>query len=207
MTKKMKPFTLYVALVLCVGAGHGVAAHAQSIDRAAQGDSVLIDSEALSGSRGRIALNAAAGLNNQQANAASVAIGSHSTTFASVGQSAPDTVLRSSSVDNQAWILNGVMGAAHGLLSINQASGDQNRQSNTMRVEIADVATSSDDVLAATVSGQPAAPRPAANPTGRREVGIAEGAFSGANGIVQINQAAGMQNVTANTVQLRANGL
>jgi hypothetical protein len=38
-------------------------------------------------------------------------------------------------------------------------------------------------------------------------VGISEGAFNGANGIVQINQAAGMQNVTANTVQLRATGL
>ncbi|MCX7203334.1 MAG: hypothetical protein NTV17_14025 [Burkholderiales bacterium] len=199
--------SLHLAVVLCLLMGHGEAARAQSIDRAAQGDSVLIDAEALSGSRGRIALNAAAGLNNQQANAASVAIGTHSATYTSVGQSAPDSTLRSSSVDNQAWILNGVMGAAHGLLSINQASGDQNRQSNTMRVEIADMAVSSDDVLAATVSGQPAAPRPAVNPTGRREVGIAEGAFNGANGIVQINQAAGMQNVTANTVQLRATGL
>ena len=199
--------SLHLAVVLCLLMGHGGAARAQSIDRAAQGDSVLIDAEALSGSRGRIALNAAAGLNNQQANAASVAIGTHSATYTSVGQSAPDSTLRSSSVDNQAWILNGVMGAAHGLLSINQASGDQNRQSNTMRVEIADMAVSSDDVLAATVSGQPAAPRPAVNPTGRREVGIAEGAFNGANGIVQINQAAGMQNVTANTVQLRATGL
>ena len=199
--------SLHLAVLLCLLMGHGEAARAQSIDRAAQGDSVLIDAEALSGSRGRIALNAAAGLNNQQANAASVAIGTHSATYTSVGQSAPDSTLRSSSVDNQAWILNGVMGAAHGLLSINQASGDQNRQSNTMRVEIADMAVSSDDVLAATVSGQPAAPRPAVNPTGRREVGIAEGAFNGANGIVQINQAAGMQNVTANTVQLRATGL
>ena len=199
--------SLHLAVVLCLLMGHGGAARAQGIDRAAQGDSVLIDAEALSGSRGRIALNAAAGLNNQQANAASVAIGTHSATYTSVGQSAPDSTLRSSSVDNQAWILNGVMGAAHGLLSINQASGDQNRQSNTMRVEIADMAVSSDDVLAATVSGQPAAPRPAVNPTGRREVGIAEGAFNGANGIVQINQAAGMQNVTANTVQLRATGL
>jgi len=199
--------SLHLAVVLCLLMGHGGAARAQSIDRAAQGDSVLIDAEALSGSRGRIALNAAAGLNNQQANAASVAIGTHSATYTSVGQSAPDSTLRSSSVDNQAWILNGVMGAAHGLLSINQASGDQNRQSNTMRVEIADMAVSSDDVLAATVSGQPAAPRPAVNPTGRREVGISEGAFNGANGIVQINQAAGMQNVTANTVQLRATGL
>ena len=199
--------SLHLAVVLCLLMGHGEAARAQSIDRAAQGDSALIDAEALSGSRGRIALNAAAGLNNQQANAASVAIGTHSATYTSVGQSAPDSTLRSSSVDNQAWILNGVMGAAHGLLSINQASGDQNRQSNTMRVEIADMAVSSDDVLAATVSGQPAAPRPAVNPTGRREVGIAEGAFNGANGIVQINQAAGMQNVTANTVQLRATGL
>jgi hypothetical protein len=199
--------SLHLAVVLCLLMGHGGAARAQGIDRAAQGDSVLIDAEALSGSRGRIALNAAAGLNNQQANAASVAIGTHSATYTSVGQSAPDSTLRSSSVDNQAWILNGVMGAAHGLLSINQASGDQNRQSNTMRVEIADMAVSSDDVLAATVSGQPAAPRPAVNPTGRREVGISEGAFNGANGIVQINQAAGMQNVTANTVQLRATGL
>ena len=198
---------MHTAAVLCLLMGLGGVACAQGIDRAAQGDSVLIDAEALSGSRGRIALNAAAGLNNQQANAASVAIGSHSATFTSVGQSAPDTASRSSAVDNQAWILNGVMGAAHGLLSINQASGDQNRQSNTMRVEIADMAASSDDVLAATVSGQPGAPRAAANPTGRREVGIAEGAFNGANGIVQINQAAGMQNVTANTVQLRATGL
>ena len=199
--------SLHLAVVLCLLMGHGGTARAQSIDRAAQGDSVLIDAEALSGSRGRIALNAAAGLNNQQANAASVAIGTHSATYTSVGQSAPDSTLRSSSVDNQAWILNGVMGAAHGLLSINQASGDQNRQNNTMRVEIADMAVSSDDVLAATVSGQPAVPRPAVNPTGRREVGISEGAFNGANGIVQINQAAGMQNVTANTVQLRATGL
>lgn len=199
--------TSHIAVLLCVLMGHGGAARAQSIDRATQGDSVLIDAEALSGARGRIALNAAAGLNNQQANAASVAIGTHSATYTSVGQSAPDTYLRSSSVDNQAWILNGVMGASHGLLSINQASGDQNRQSNTMRVEIADVAASSDEALAATVSGQPTAPRATVNPSGRREVGIAEGAFNGANGIVQINQAAGMQNVTANTVQLRATGL
>jgi hypothetical protein len=196
-----------LSVTVCLLMGPVSAARAQSLDGGMRGDSVLIDAEALSGSRGRIALNAAAGLNNQQANAASVAIGSQSATFTSVGQSAPDAALRSSSVDNQAWILNGVMGAARGLMSINQASGDQNRQSNTMRVEIADVAASSDDVLAATVSGQPAAARTASNPAGRRDVGIAEGAFSGANGIVQINQAAGMQNVTANTVQLRAIGL
>jgi hypothetical protein len=192
----------------CLTLGLMGVAHGQSFEQGdPRGDSVFIENEALSGARGRIAVNAAAGVNNQQANAASVAFGGQTSTFASVGQSGSDGLVRSSPINNQAWILNGVLGDARGLLSINQASGDQNRQSNTMVIDVADTGSSGDDILAGSVAGPQSQGTRSAPSSGRREAGIAPGAFSGANGVVQINQAAGMQNVTANVIQFRTLGL
>jgi len=181
---------------------------AQSIETVdLRGDNVFIENEALSGARGRIAVNAASGLNNQQANAASVALGGQTSTYSSVSQGGSDTVVRSSPVNNQAWILGGVLSHSRGLLSINQASGDQNRQNNALAVDVADLASQGDDILAANTAGPAlASPRPSAL-GGKREAGIAEGAFNGANGVLQINQTAGMQNVTSNVIQLRTLGL
>lgn len=195
-------------LTACLTACSLSCAMAQSIETVdPRGDNVFIENEALSGARGRIAVNAASGLNNQQANAASVALGGQTSTYSSVSQAGSDAVVRSSPVNNQAWILGGVLSHSRGLLSINQASGDQNRQSNALAVDVADLASQGDDVLAANTAGSaPAATRPSTM-GGKREAGIAEGAFNGANGVLQINQTAGMQNVTSNVIQLRTMGL
>lgn len=163
-----------------------------------------MDGKALDGSSGAIAVNLSAGDFNQQANLRALAVGEQAAVRITAQQqqkrntaNAPDVAV--ASIGGQA------LGNASGLISINQASGTANAQLNTASAVLAPQgtsATSTDQWLAnvcackqdTTTAGQDqgrSAPR-------TRAAAVEAEAMRGAQGVVQLNQIAGSNNVTAN---------
>lgn len=163
-----------------------------------------LDGNALHGATGAIGVNLSAGDFNQQANLRAIAAGDQAAVriTAQQGQShnlasAPDVAV--------AVIRGSALGQASGLISINQASGTANAQLNTASVALAQQRTSGAsteqwlaDVCACKQETTPAGSgQPASGPRTRATV-VDAGAMRGTQGVVQLNQIAGSNNVTAN---------
>ncbi|MBI4753947.1 MAG: hypothetical protein HY778_00670 [Betaproteobacteria bacterium] len=163
----------------------------------------IIGPQALSEVRGRLALNLSAGYSNIQANGAAIAIGAGEAVVTAASHSV-QTVLRpaAESATATATIADEAFARAAGLLSINQTSGAGNAQANHVAIGMGtDPETLAESQLSAVVSGStPAGPGAG---TRVREASVADTAFSGTRGLVQINQSAGSGNSTANNFALR----
>lgn len=165
----------------------------------------VINGAALSGIRGRFAVNIAAGDSNAQTNAAAIAIGLSDTTagaYAGVAQRADARQVAMPGVAT-ASIADRAFTNAVGMVSINQTSGAGNAQANTVAFGMGfDVGVVAESVLSATASGvAPAGSR--GGVASSRSVSIADTAFEGSRGLVQVNQSAGSGNSTANNFALR----
>jgi len=165
----------------------------------------VIDAEALGGSVGVVAVNVAAGDANLQTNAAALAQNVNGGSTARVAATqlanldsnlAPDVAI--------ARIGGHAFAGSAGLISINQASGQANAQANGVAFALGiDGEAIAESVLAQTLpeSVTPAEPGPPRK--GLREAAIADTAFEGAQGVVQVNQSAGSGNTTANRFALQ----
>ncbi|WP_298393853.1 hypothetical protein [uncultured Azonexus sp.] len=165
----------------------------------------VIGHAALNQAHGVIAVNQAAGDDNQQANLRAFAGNSDS---ASIDAS----VLLDQSATNAPVRADGVMQAhvaaafqsMRGVLSINQVAGAGNRQGNLVSIgrghggEVL-----SDRVLSENVAVSPSPAAVEASTTKVRQVSIDDNAFVGARGIVQLNQTAGVGNQSANLLGIR----
>ena len=165
----------------------------------------VITNNALSNIKGILGVNQAAGDLNLQANvrALSDVPGSAATAEVhqfSVGVEVNDADTSFSRIEENAF-QNSV-----GLLSINQASGSGNVESNSIAIspevrvgEIADdvLAAASLDVMQSTDNGGKKSSQ------SLRNVNVDETAFRGAKGVLQLNQAAGMHNVTRNRIVMQ----
>jgi len=92
---------------------------------------------------------------------------------------------------------------ASGAIGINQASGAANAQANNVAIAFgvgAEVTAETD--LAQTVTGEPLK-APVSGGEQQRHASVADTAFSGTRGIVQLNQSAGVGNATGNNFALR----
>ncbi|HET8609854.1 MAG TPA: hypothetical protein VFM11_08950 [Burkholderiales bacterium] len=163
----------------------------------------VIGPYALSGVRGRAAVNEAAGDSNAQSSAAALVVGtglSSATVSAmqnTVGAAGNQPGAMSASIGDHAFA------NASGLVSINQTSGVANAQANSATLGVGSgVEIVTDSVLAATASNAGPA-GDGTTKTSRQAVSIADTAFDGARGLVQVNQSAGSGNATANTFALR----
>ncbi|GAB3628220.1 hypothetical protein PTE30175_01952 [Pandoraea terrae] len=189
---------LSVALA-CAGI-HGLPAQAQSLDGNAA--YAVINGDAARNASGRIAVNEAAGSSSAQSNQAVIA--TSSAVFGVIGsrQSASiagDVATASSTIGGAAF--SGVTG----LTQVNQSSGSGNLQHNAAAIvvgAVSGVEVVSDTALSGAISK--------GGPTGQgstsvqiREASISPDAFRNASGIVQVNQSAGIGNVTANVFVLR----
>ncbi len=161
-----------------------------------------ITNEALSNIKGIIGVNQAAGDLNLQANVRAINATDHGLGLATISQtsslrSATGATLSTTRIKESAF------NNATGLLSINQASGAGNLEANSIVIapELAPQ-TVSDDLLAQTALDVDAAGTQEKNrrSDGRRVVEVDETAFRGMRGVLQLNQAAGMHNVTRNRV-------
>ena len=158
----------------------------------------IIDGNALSGARGRNVVNMAAGEANAQQNAAAIALNPNG--VANVGLFSQQNLHQNSSMV-PGLSVSGIGGNAFtntvGALSINQTSGSGNAQVNGMAIGIGlDVNVMSESMLSNMSTGAGLA---AHEPDGgTRSATIADSAFTGSRGLVQVNQSAGSGNSTAN---------
>ncbi|MGF6481771.1 hypothetical protein [Paraburkholderia sp. JPY419] len=194
---------LRVCACLCMGVAALVAgeAHAQSAAAPVVGATATIGSGAGMGATGALSVNETAGLDNAQINQITVTNG------AAVGN-ANASVQSASVLANvpraQASIDANAFSNTSGAELVNQSAGAGNLQRNSTQIGTAalGVETVSDGELSATA---PKNGGPGRSNTihGVREASISSDAFRNASGIVQINQAAGAGNATANSFVLR----
>ena len=164
-----------------------------------------ISDNALSGANGAIAVNLAAGDSNLQSNAMALAIGpvaniqiEQHQRITSLTASAPDVMV--------ADISGNALSGARGLIAINQASGVGNREANAIAVAVSlaqqgiEEQTSSTWLAGlGTQTNGAAGGRSQANPSSSpRSASVAGTALRGAEGVVQLNQIAGMGNTAGN---------
>lgn len=170
-----------------------------------------IDGHALQGAQGAVALNLAAGDLNSQANLRAFASGAAAQAQIDVRQR-----LRTNRFDTphvaEAVIAGEALAGAHGLVSINQASGSANAQLNAVAATLATqgIRETTDGALSAAVSAS-AAVQPGAGAgtpgEGTRSVSVAAGAMQGFHGVLQLNQTAGSGNATGNILSLSVSEL
>lgn len=162
------------------------------------------------GAVGRTAVNQAAGAGNVQANLAAIALAGDGLVDLRSRQSAgPGDRQR----DASARIEGQAFSASNGLLSVNQAAGSGNTQANLFAlgnggaapfVLSSGIAGLDDDALAS-IAGDRPAERTESTPRLRQAV-IADDAFRGGQGVVQVNQTAGVGNASTNAIVLRLPG-
>ena len=198
MTLRASTTTLAAALVLSA-----LAAPAAADDRA------VIEGQAAAGTGGRIAVNQAAGTGNAQANLAAIAIADGGTGLVGLQARQQPTA---GALDRaaSAKLRDGAFSASQGLLSVNQVAGSGNAQANLFAIgqlgspAVALVA-GVDDAALAGVAGDTTSG--GAQPTSRpREAFIADDAFRGSQGVVQVNQTAGVGNASTNAIVLQLPG-
>ena len=180
---------------------------AQGQDLSGLRSSSVISGQALSGVSGVAAANQAAGNQNLQSNSGALAIGDGATiNNRLVQQVRIDERLAGMEVGTA--IREGAFGGASGWMSVNQAAGIGNLQSNSFGMALGSTVSGlSDDSLQ-----QVLAPRQGLNGSSSngsdsaiRNLEIEESTFGGARGVIQVNQSAGTGNATRNSFSYRFN--
>jgi hypothetical protein len=164
----------------------------------------LISAAALSGSTGRVAVNTAAGNGSTQANIAAISVGGASTSSAIGSEQQALVPYPVARIGARSEIGSDAFRGASGLISVNQSSGHANTQANLAAIVVGQMPEVSIEQLAH-VSAAPATAQQAtgnAGGTPGQNAVIADSAFAGARGIVQVNQLAGSGNSTANVFAL-----
>ncbi|MBX9401042.1 hypothetical protein K4L06_06930 [Lysobacter sp. BMK333-48F3] len=195
---------LWLAVCLLATA---VATDTRATEPAATRDQARIEAGAGQRLQGRAAVNQAAGSGQMQANLATIAHAPNGLALADAQISQHGTAGAAPARDALARIEAGAFADARGLLSLNQSAGAGNAQANLFVVSAGAVVSGLDDDVLADVAGAASAPAgPAAASANLREASIAEGAFHGGHGVLQINQTAGADNASANAIVLRLPG-
>jgi hypothetical protein len=163
-------------------------------------DATVIGDHALAGAVGSVAVNAAAGAGNAQANLGVIVndgVGSL--------RSSQHAGMVAAAANASSTIGAGVFAGASGILSTNLASGNGNLQTNAALVAPAGSAiieTMSDGLLA-TVTAHAGQGDASSHAPRLREAVVHPDAYRNANGLVQLNQTAGSGNTSANSFVLR----
>lgn len=191
---KLLAWTCVSALTLAVSS-----TYAQTVSRI--GGDATISSGVAVGVTGAIAINEAAGINSAQANQLTISTGG-----AAVDDNASlQAAAGAAKVTNaRASIQGNAFSNTSGAVMVNQSAGAGNLQRNSTLLGTAalGVETVSDGDLSATAARNGGQGQ-SIGVSGVREADISNQAFKNVSGIVQINQAAGAGNATANSFVLR----
>lgn len=188
----------------------GLAALPAGAQTAAPNDQARIGHDAATGLNGRIAINQAAGVGNVQANLAAIALaerghGVFDLQGRQQAQAGDRQRSASARIEGQAFT------DASGVLSLNQAAGSGNAQLNLFAIGHGDVQSAEnliaglDDTALAAVAGDNRTEGAGASP-GVRTATIDRDAFRGSQGVVQVNQTAGVGNASVNAIVLQLPG-
>lgn len=157
-----------------------------------------IGHEVLAGARGNMAINSSSGNGNAQNNAVAIAVGGHASADLRSRQQAAGNADAGDAY--RAAIGERAFHGASGIVAVNQSSGNGNAQANLVAIAAGRYAEVSIDHLG-TVSATPPTAASAGEALERnreRRAMVADSAFSGATGVVQLNQLAGSGNNTVN---------
>ncbi|MCS3902986.1 hypothetical protein J2T55_000994 [Methylohalomonas lacus] len=163
----------------------------------------ILNGNALSGVTGAINVNMAAGDNNLQNNAGTMALGEYAHITNLIVQRA---LLNSGFAPDKASVRIGdrAFSNAVGWITVNQAAGQTNVQSNTMGMALGIKGSSLTDMsLGQVLSNQQILTGDPDSGTPQRQIEIESSTFSGARGIIQVNQSAGTGNATRNSFSLQ----
>ncbi|MDR0280721.1 MAG: hypothetical protein LBJ37_22860 [Paucimonas sp.] len=164
-------------------------------------DNASVDSSAAN-YQGNLSINQAAGDQQQQANARSMAIGHEASARTTIIQRIDTPSSRA--IDANASISGNAFSNGSGVLGINQSAGAATQQANAVRISISAVPQSIDDsVLLQQNVALSNSSDPTSNAPGSRQVNTSDQAFTGSRGVVQLNQSAGVGNRMANTLSIR----
>jgi len=158
---------------------------------------------------GRAAINQAAGQGNAQANQAALSLSSDGAALAAASArqrlERPDPAAFARRA--QARIDAGAFADARGLLQLNQSAGAGNAQLNQFALARGGAGAGAlDDAALAQIAGPAAAPLETRRAPGLRDAAIADDAFRGGQGVLQLNQTAGTGNASVNAIVLRLPG-
>jgi hypothetical protein len=161
----------------------------------AQSDNTLIGGSSFSGANGIRTINQAAGVGNQEANAAVITTGPG---HIDIQQFSLGT-LKNRSNSGSATIGGNAFAGSSGITQVTQASGSGNIEANAAFIGIGFPGVAMDAVTLAQVR----VVTPLVNPNGYDgHTSIAPTAFAGATGVVQVEQAAGNNNTAANVLSV-----
>lgn len=166
-------------------------------------NSTVLSGSALSNVSGVSTTNMAAGNGNLQSNSGTLAIGN---TANSANELQQQSTIEKQILNRQdmTGIKDHAFRLAEGWLSINQAAGQGNAQSNSFGVAMGSTASNLSDSILQGVQ----ADRQGLSGTGERlgnsssRVEIDKTAFEGAQGVIQVNQSAGTGNATRNSFRM-----
>lgn len=167
-------------------------------------NSTILQGDALSHISGVANTNMAAGAGNRQANSGALSIGRASSTSGQLVQQARIDESLTSLQDN-VQIQDKAFRQASGWMSINQAAGQGNVQSNAFGMALGINVSSLDDrnlqQVLASQQGLNGGGDDSAEDASRR-VEIDNTTFGGARGVIQVNQSAGKGNATRNSFRM-----
>lgn len=170
-------------------------------------DLAVLNGTAFSNGQGRLAVNAAAGLNNQQANVAVVAQGGTTLGAAALIQFLEDSD-GSGDRRTSALITDGAFANSSGLIAVNVAAGADNQQGNLALLSVAGIG----GAVADTILSQTRATRdPATIDTeplgaGTGHTQLSSDAFENSAGVVQLSIIGGERNSSSNLFALTVQG-
>lgn len=170
-------------------------------------DLANLNGVAFANSQGNIAVNAAAGVNNQQANVAVVAKGDTSLGSAALIQFMEST---DPAGDRQmsALITDGAFANSSGLIAVNVAAGADNQQGNVALLSLGGAGGAVADIV---LSQSRASRGPTASDTDGAEAGtshtqLSPDAFENSSGVVQLSIIGGERNSSSNLFALSIQG-
>jgi hypothetical protein len=161
----------------------------------AQSDNTLIGGSSFSGANGIRTINQAAGVGNQEANAAVITTGPGHIDI----QQFSWGILKNDSKSGDATISGNAFAGSSGITQVTQASGSGNIEANAAFIGIGFPGAAMDAVTLSQMRGG----APLVNPNGYDgHTSIAPTAFAGATGVVQVEQAAGNNNIAGNVLSV-----
>lgn len=159
---------------------------------------------ALSGVKGVSTTNMAAGDGNLQSSSGTLAIGDSALSSDTLIQSAK--IKRDSTIHREAdiSISDHAFRQAEGWLSINQAAGHGNVQSNSFGVALGISVSSLSNATLQQVTADQQGSSGTGGDAGSavRNIEVDQTSFEGARGVIQVNQSAGMGNATSNSFRM-----
>lgn len=164
-------------------------------------DVVVVPADTGSGTSGRLAVNIAAGNNNQQIGDAVIAIGD----FAGATQTVHQRLSGIAPIDHATSISveDGAFSGTNGLTSINITAGSQNQMANLAALAIGNSGVMSDQLLEQ--SRAPIEPKGGVlngSLPSHDRIAIGDTAFGDGSGLIQVNLIGGEGNSSANTFVL-----